>query len=62
MAGPEFLEGLERWHADMLKMRPEANPGKPKLEVNYSGTTKFVEPAFVRGTLNEGSRLALSVP
>ena len=62
VAGPEFLEGLERWHADMLKMRPEANPGKPKLEVNYAGTTKFVEPAFVRGTLSEGSRLALSVP
>ncbi len=62
VAGPEFLEGLERWHAEMLRMRPEANPGKPKLEVNYAGTTKFVEPAFVRGTLSEGSRLALSVP
>ncbi|ROZ66775.1 cell filamentation protein Fic [Ramlibacter sp. WS9] len=62
VAGPEFLEGLEHWHAEMLKMRPEANPGKPKLEVNYAGTTKFVEPAYVRGTLAEGSRLALSVP
>lgn len=62
VAGPEFLEGLERWHTEMLKMRPEANPGKPKLEVNYAGTTKFVEPAMVRGTLAEGSRLALSVP
>jgi hypothetical protein len=62
VAGPEFLEGLEHWHAEMLKMRPEANPGKPKIEVNYAGTTKFVEPAYVRGTLAEGSRLALSVP
>jgi len=62
VAGPEFLEGLERWHEEMLRMRPEANPGKPKLEVNYAGTTKFVEPAYVRGTLSEGSRLALSVP
>jgi hypothetical protein len=62
IAGPEFLEGLEYWHAEMLKMRPEANPGKPKLEVNYAGTTRFVEPAYVRGTLTEGSRLALSVP
>lgn len=62
VAGPEFLEALEHWHAEMLKMRPEANPGKPKLEVNYAGTTKFVEPAYVRGTLTEGSRLALSVP
>lgn len=62
VAGQDFLEGLERWHAEMLKMRPEANPGKPKLEVNYAGNTKFVEPAYVRGTLTEGSRLALSVP
>lgn len=62
VAGPEFLEGLEHWHAEMLKLRPEANPGKPKLEVNYAGSTKFVEPAYVRGTLDEGSRLALSVP
>lgn len=60
--GEEFLEGLEGWHAEMLKMRPEANPGKPKLEVNYAGTTQFVDPAHVRGTLAEGSRLARSVP
>ena len=62
VAGQDFLEGLERWHAEMLKMRPEAIPGKLKLEVNYAGNTKFVEPAYVRGTLTEGSRLALSVP
>ena len=60
--GAEFLEGLEGWHAEMLKMRPEANPGKLKLDVNYAGTTKFVDPAHVRGTLAEGSKLARSVP
>lgn len=60
--GAEFLEGLEEWHAELLKMRPEANPGKPKLEVNYAGTTQFVDPAHVRGTIAEGSRLARSVP
>jgi len=62
VAGSDFLEGLEAWHAEMLKMRPEANPGKPKLQVNYAGTTRFVDPGYVRGTLTEGSRLALSVP
>lgn len=62
VAGAEFIEGLEGWHAEMLKMRPEANPGKPKLEVNYASTTQFVDPAFVRGTLAEGSKLARSVP
>ena len=62
VAGADFLEGLESWHSEMLKMRPEANPGKPKLQVNYAGTTRFVEPGYVRGTLHEGSRIALSVP
>lgn len=62
IAGSEFLDGLEAWHAEMLKMRPEANPGKPKLEVNFAGTTRLVEPALVRGTLSEGSKLARSVP
>ena len=62
LAGQEFLQGLEAWHAEMLKMRPEVNPGKPKLENNYAGTTQFVDPAMVRGTLAEGSSLARSVP
>lgn len=62
VAGAEFLDGLEAWHAEMLKMPPEANPGKPKLEANYAGTTQFVDPALVRGTLAEGSKLARSVP
>ncbi len=62
VAGAEFLDGLADWHAQMLKMRPEANPGKTKRDVNFAGTTRFVEPGQVRGTMAEGSRLALSVP
>lgn len=61
-AGADFLTGLEAWHAEMLRMRPEANPGQVKVDVNYAGTTKFVEPGYVRGTIQEGSRLAFSVP
>lgn len=56
------MTGLEAWHADMLRERPEINPGKTELKVNYAGTSKFVEPGMVRGTIEEGSRLALSVP
>ena len=62
VAGADFLNGLEAWHVEMLRLRPEANPGKTKLGSNYAGTTRFVEPEYVRGTLEEGSRLALSVP
>lgn len=62
IAGEDFLMGLETWHADMLRERPEINPGKIKLKVNYAGTSKFVEPGMVRGTMEEASQLALSVP
>jgi Fic/DOC family len=61
-AGAAFVEGLERWHLEMLRMRPEVNPGKIKMADNFAGTTQFVGPAFVRGTLAEGSQLALTVP
>jgi fido (protein-threonine AMPylation protein) len=46
----------------MLSRRPEATPGEFKEQTNFAGTTQFVEPAFVRGTLLEGVRLASSVP
>lgn len=62
VAGEEFLPELQSWHEEMLRMRPEANPGHVKERTNYAGTTEFVRPEYVRGTLFEGSRLALSVP
>ncbi|MEO8818691.1 MAG: Fic family protein [Paralcaligenes sp.] len=60
--GEDFVEVLSAWHAQMLARRPEANPGQLKLALNYAGTTEFVQPSDVRGTLIEGSRLAPSVP
>lgn len=57
-----FVAGLQERHSEMLARRPEANPGELKTESNYAGSTEFVQPAFVRGTMHEGSRLALSVP
>jgi len=46
----------------MLDRRPEVSPGEFKLQPNFAGTTAFVAPAMVRGTLMEGSNLALSAP
>ena len=60
--GPPFVDGLRQRHQVMLSRRPEINPGELKTEVNFAGTTRFVEPGFVRGTLQEGSLIALSVP
>ncbi len=60
--GEPFATGLMERHGLMLANRPEANPGALKLVTNYAGTTEFVAPAMVRGTLQEGSAIALSVP
>ena len=60
--GDEFLPALQSWHQNMLTKRPEANPGELKTDVNYAGTTRFVDPAMVRGTFVECSQLAMSVP
>lgn len=57
-----FVAGLQERHGALLERRPEANPGVLKTDANFAGTTQFVLPAFVRGTLQEGSKLALSVP
>jgi hypothetical protein len=62
VSGEEFLPALQEWHAKMLHARPEASPGNLKTETNFAGTTQFVNPAQVRGTFEEGSRIALSVP
>jgi hypothetical protein len=60
--GEDFIDVLQERHRIMLERRPEVDPGNLKLEANYAGTTQFVEPSHVRGTLAEGSRLALTVP
>jgi hypothetical protein len=60
--GIPFVEGLQQRHALMLERRPEIAPGELKHETNFAGTTAFVAPEFVRGTLIEGSKLALSIP
>ncbi|MEC5387728.1 Fic family protein [Uliginosibacterium sp. H3] len=58
----DILDGLRERHRQMLENRPEVSPGEFKTEVNFAGTTRFTEPAFVRGTLLEGVKLANSVP
>jgi hypothetical protein len=60
--GETFVDGLLDRHRLMLANRPEANPGALKLARNYAGTTEFVAPGLMRGTMQEGSAIALSVP
>jgi hypothetical protein len=60
--GAGFPAGLAARHAVMTAQRPEANPGEFKRAPNRAGSTWFVDPAFVQGTLIEGAELGRSVP
>lgn len=60
---PHILEQLRSRHGEMLKERPEIEPGQFKNRMNYAGNTAFVAPERVRGTLVEGAlRLADVAP
>lgn len=55
---PESLvELLRERHAIVMKGRPDKNPGSFKTKANRAGSTHFVAPDLVRGTLKEGFKL-----
>ena len=56
----EFLEWLKLTNHLVLSSRPEKNPGQWKEKLNQAGSTLFVHPELVQGTLREGfKRVAL---
>ncbi len=59
--GEAALEQLKARHADQMRERPEVDPGQFKDRVNVAGSTKFVLPRHVRGTLARGSEMLVSV-
>lgn len=63
LASPErFEEVLHDVHRRILSGRPEHNPGQFKTQPNRAGTTLFVMPDLVRGTLREAHGLLESLP
>lgn len=55
---PEHLEKLlKERHASTLAKRPDKNPGQFKQTANRAGSTIFVEPSKVRGTLAQAFSL-----
>ena len=58
----DLIKLLETHHGAMLERRPQARPGRFKAKPNQAGTTTFVHPDLVRGTLREGFRYVGSVP
>jgi fido (protein-threonine AMPylation protein) len=54
----ELIALLRNRHAKVLGGRPEKRPGEFKTRINRAGTTEFVAPDLVRGTLARGFELA----
>ncbi|WP_204374800.1 Fic family protein [Ferrovum sp. JA12] len=56
----EFLEWLKLTNHMVLSSRLEKHPGQWKVKLNQAGSTLFVHPELVQGTLREGfKRVAL---
>ena len=54
VSGDDLIELLRRRHATLMFARPEKRPGELKDRENQAGSTLFVAPRLVRGTLLEG--------
>lgn len=50
----DYLDILRNRHRRMMEQRPEAQPGEFKTQANRAGSTIFVDPSRVRGTLAKG--------
>jgi hypothetical protein len=57
----DFIALLQRRHAVLMSARPEENPGQFKEKPNRAGSTHFVAPELVRGTLRQGFDLSRSL-
>ncbi|TVR37260.1 MAG: cell filamentation protein Fic [Balneolaceae bacterium] len=50
----DFITKLKYRHAEIMAARKEKNPGQFKTRVNVAGSTQFVHPDLVKGTLRKG--------
>lgn len=57
----EFIQELQRRHFDMMLERKDKNPGVFKSKVNRAGTSTFVLPEDVIGTLTKGFEIYQTV-
>lgn len=63
LSGPDaFTEVLHEAHRRIMSGRPEHDPGSFRTRPNRAGTTVFVEPDLVRGTLREAHGLLGTLP
>ncbi|MCH8549648.1 MAG: Fic family protein [Balneolaceae bacterium] len=50
----DFINILTNRHAEILAARKDKHPGQFKTKVNVAGSTQFVHPDLVKGTLRKG--------
>ena len=50
----ELLNLLKERHSNIMGGRPEKRPGEFKESVNFAGSTRFVSPKMVNGTIAQG--------
>ena len=60
----KFLNLLKARHAVFMELRPDKHPGTFKIKNNQAGSSLFVTPELVKGTLEKGFEIyqSLSVP
>lgn len=58
----ELIESLQRRHFEFLFERPDKKPGRFKSKVNKAGSSTFVSPDDVVGTLTQAFAIYKSVP
>jgi hypothetical protein len=61
---PELIALLKSRHAQIMEGRPDKGPGRFKADPNRAGSTTFVSPELVEGTLAKGFEIyrALTSP
>lgn len=57
----ELAAVLQRRHARILEGRPDKRPGEWKITPNRAGSSVFVEPELVLGTMRQGYELTRSL-
>lgn len=57
----DFIALLQRRHSVLMSARPGEAPGRFKEKPNRAGSTHFVAPDLVRGTLQQGFDLSRSI-
>lgn len=60
-APDEFLTILKDRHHAIMEARPDKLPGKFKSDLNRAGSTHFVAPEMVEGTLSQGFEMSQAV-